>query len=424
MNHVNKRFFLLIPLLFLFVQCKAQTKLSNPDHLNHLYEEIKVDGKEMGITHIYCDYPEYKWTGDDDEGVACVDDVARATLYYLRTGDLERAKKQIEFILHMQNETGWFYNFVWDDNEINKTHQNSVAEANWWTWRALVSLIEGYPYFKEIDKLFSERILSSITKTIIAMKKEFKYEKETTDLNGFKRPTWLPHKFAADQSALIITALSEYYSIVPDEFALRVINDFAEGIVLMQEGDEKTFPYYAFMSWENQWHAWGNTQSFSLLKAYEITKNKKYLDSALKEIDNFYPFLLKRGFLNEFSIMKNNGEILLKDEKQYSQIAYGINSMVMGTLEAAKITDDKKYSHLAAAIATWFFCNNSAKAQMYFPETGMGYDGISGINEVNKNSGAESTIEALLAIHAIENDEIANKALHDLIKNYGDVYGN
>ncbi|MFA7288832.1 MAG: hypothetical protein WC055_08120 [Melioribacteraceae bacterium] len=419
-----KKYFYIIPFLFLFIQCQAQQRLTNPDHLNHLYESIEVKGVEMGITHIYCDYPEYNWTGDDDEGVACVDDVARALLYYLRTGDLERAKKQIEFVLYMQNENGWFYNFVWDDNKINKTHQNSVAEANWWTWRAMVSLVEGYNYFKEIDKPLSEKILSSITKTIDVMKKEFKYGKETTNLDGFIRPTWLPHKFAADQSALIITTLSLYYNIVPDEFAIKVINDFAEGIILMQEGDENTFPYNAFMSWENQWHAWGNTQSYALLKAYEITKNKKYLHSALKEIENFYPFLLKRGFLNEFSIKKNNGETLLKEERQFSQIAYGINSMVMGTLEAAKITGNKKYSQLAATIATWFFGNNPAKAQMYFPKTGMGYDGISGINDVNKNSGAESTIEALLALQAIENNETASKALHELIKNYGDIYGN
>lgn len=424
MQYFYKKYFLIIPFMLLFVQCQAQTKLSNPNHLNHLYEEINVNGKEMGITHIYCDYPEYKWTGDDDEGVACIDDVARATLFYLKTGDLERAKKQLEFILYMQNENGWFYNFVWDDNSINKTHQNSVAEANWWTWRALVALIEGYPYFKELDRPFSEKILSSIQKTIKAMKKEFKYEKKTTDLDGFIRPTWLPHEFASDQASLIITALSKYYNIAPDDFALRIINDFSEGIMLMQEGDENNFPYYAFMSWENQWHAWGNTQSYALIKAYEITKNKKYLHSALKEIDNFYPYLLKRGFLNEFSIKKNNGETLLNDEKQFSQIAYGINSMVLGTLEAAKVTGDKKYSELAAAIATWFFGNNPAKAQMYFPKTGMGYDGIIGINDINKNSGAESTIEALLAIKAIEEDENANKALHELIQNYGDIYGN
>ncbi len=35
---------------------------------------------------------------------------------------------------------------------------------------------------------------------------------------------------------------------------------------------------------------------------------------------------------------------------------------------------------------------------MYFPKTGICYDGINSKEEINKNSGAESTIEALLSL--------------------------
>ena len=38
----------------------------------------------MGIIHIYSNYPDYKWIGDDDEGIACVDDAARAALFYMK----------------------------------------------------------------------------------------------------------------------------------------------------------------------------------------------------------------------------------------------------------------------------------------------------------------------------------------------------
>jgi hypothetical protein len=46
---------------------------------------------------------------------------------------------------------------------------------------------------------------------------------------------------------------------------------------------------------------------------------------------------------------------------------------------------------------------------MYSPETGRGYDGITSHSEMNRNSGAESTIEALLTLCAIANDPVAEE---------------
>ena len=54
----------------------------NKSHLDYLYKEIIVDGKEMAIVHIYSNAPDYKYVGDDDEGYACVDDAARAAVFY------------------------------------------------------------------------------------------------------------------------------------------------------------------------------------------------------------------------------------------------------------------------------------------------------------------------------------------------------
>ena len=39
---------------------------------------------------------------------------------------------------------------------------------------------------------------------------------------------------------------------------------------------------------------------------------------------------------------------------------------------------------------------------MYDPQTGRGYDGINDTASINRNAGAESTIEALLTLQAIE----------------------
>jgi len=76
--------------------------------------------------------------------------------------------------------------------------------------------------------------------------------------------------------------------------------------------------------------------------------------------------------------------------------------MVYACLKAYDITKDSAYVIKAGKIAQWFLGKNSAGKQMYFTESGLCFDGIESENEVNKNSGAESTIEALLALSEIE----------------------
>jgi hypothetical protein len=424
---------ILIPVwLFVFVAffslVNAQQKLINTSHLDYLYEEISADGNKFGIIHIYCEYPDYKLVGDSDEGIACVDDVARAAIFYMNYSRqykdslaVHKAAKLIEFILHMQAENGFFNNFIFQDYSINKTHQNSAAQANWWSWRALWSLTEAYSFFEKSDKEFAGRIKSSIERIITAIKKHFQYEKTFIDLNGFKRPTWLPNQYASDQAALIVITMCKYKTLFGDDSVLNIINDFCEGIMVMQEGSKKEFPFYAFMSWENIWHAWGNSQAYSLLCAYEVTGNKHYLNSAVNEINHFYKYLLQEKFCNEFSIKKGKNKIVSDGGKKYSQIAYGIRPMVYSSLKAAELTGDKRYSLLAAKLASWFFGNNPAKAKMYFEETGICFDGIVNEKEVNKNSGAESTIEALLTLLSIQGDSIASRKLNEIINQKGQL---
>jgi len=90
------------------------------------------------------------------------------------------------------------------------------------------------------------------------------------------------------------------------------------------------------------------------------------------------------------------------DAETFSQIAYGVRPMVWATLKAYLISGDAQYLVQAKELASWFSGNNPAKIPMYDPATGRGYDGISSAESINKNAGAESTIEALLALQALE----------------------
>lgn len=409
--------------LALILSCHQENKsqIVNDKHLNHLYEEILIDDEEMAIIHIYAEYPNYEWVDDADEGTACIDDVARAVIFYIKDynyngneSSLNRAQKLIKFILHMQSENGYFYNFIFSDHTINKEHENSINRAVWWSWRALWALTESYPVMEELDTQLSNRILEAAKKLVENTKNEFPRAKEMTVIEGIQLPKWLPYEYASDQAALLIIALTNYYNMTTDKSVIDIVDLLADGIIMMQINNSQSKFHGAFLSWQNHWHGWGNSQSYALLQAYQISKNQQYLDSALMEIDNFYNELFSRKYLNNFSVRIKESEVILNEVEQFSQIAYSFRPMVFAALEAFKISGKEKYIEDAVNYSNWFFGDNHQHEQIYFPETGLCYDGLNETN-VNKNSGAESTIESLLLFQELEQNEIAKSYLNKVI---------
>ena len=133
------------------------------------------------------------------------------------------------------------------------------------------------------------------------------------------------------------------------------------------------------------------------------------VNSALYEVKTFYPALRAKGGLNHFMLRKEGDTSTMYDAQPFSQIAYGVRPMVWACLKAYVMTGDNNYLKEARELASWFSGNNPAKTPMYDPATGRGYDGISSPEQINKNAGAESTIEALLTLQALEEfDKINN----------------
>jgi hypothetical protein len=185
---------------------------------------------------------------------------------------------------------------------------------------------------------------------------------------------------------------------------------------MMQAGNKNNFPYFSFLSWQNSWHGWGNCQSEAMMLASEALKNNKYSDAAINEVKYFYPYLIKEKYLSAFEVSKDKSEIinLIKQEK-YSQIAYEISPVVLSSLRAYKVFKDTLFLRIAVDAGLWFFGKNVLNKQMYDKDSGRCSDGIISETEVNKNSGAESTIEALLALIAIEKIPAASKLFTDTI---------
>jgi hypothetical protein len=428
---IIKNLFIVSILFFAFCQ-KADEKqipqtnlLVNTSHLNSLYEEININGKLMGIIHIYSDYPDYNWIGDEDEGIACVDDASRAAVFYIRdfqskkdTSSLLKSERLIEFLLFMQSDNGFFYNFIFQDHSINKTHKNSINEPNWWTWRAMWALSENYKIIKEINPELARRILSGLVNSVKAAKKSIPTDKIIKVVDGLELPTWLPAETASDQAAVLVLALLNYYEETKDPGIINYISILCDGILMMQKGNSSEIPYGAFLSWQNIWHAYGNGQSNALLKASKMLNRADLQAAAINEINFFYDYLLGADFLSSFKIEKAGNSFRFSEQNKFSQIAYNFRPMIFACFEAFALTGDSSYESKAVEISKWFFGRNAASTQMYDASNGRCFDGINSENEVNLNSGAESTIEALLSMQMLEKYEISNEDVLKNIPNY------
>jgi hypothetical protein len=385
-----------------------QTRL-NAAHLDHLYEEIQVGDRRLGAVWIYCEAPDYRLVGDEDEGFTCVDDVARALVWYCRqyasspdAGGLEKIRGLTEFLLFMQAPNGYFYNFLLPGGEINKTHRNSEAVASWWSWRAFWALSELNLLQATELKELQQKSRPAMDVLFVKMKPICDEDTQLVYFDGIALPQCLA-ELGADQAAVMMVGLANYYRFNPIEDARVLLVTLGSQLLRVQYGNEETPPYYAFLSWQNYWHAWGNSQAYALLYAGRILDYPPFIEAALNEVRYFYPYCIEKGYLHEFRLVLEE-HLVIRDPKPFTQIAYDISPMILAAVEAYRITGDTVYAQTAERLATWFSGSNPAGQAMYDPATGRGYDGIARDSTVNRNSGAESTIEALLSLQAVERE--------------------
>ncbi|WEK35928.1 MAG: hypothetical protein P0Y53_00320 [Candidatus Pseudobacter hemicellulosilyticus] len=386
----------------------APAALLNATHLESLMTNVTFDNGQVGTAvYIYADAPSYTPIGAVGEGFTCVDDVARALQYYVRHADFatsqaiqDKAYGLTRFVLNMQAPNGYFYNFVQTGNAINKFGITSINTAKWWSWRALQGLTEAAPIIRTKNTSLAAEIDAVVNKLVAVIKTELVNLPETTKLvEGVEVPEWLPE--GADQGATMLLGLIPYATASGDAEIRTYIKKLADGIVRTQLGGAAQFPYGVFLSSGNHWHAYGCDQAHALFAAAKFLNDASYSDKAKIEVDQFYSWIISSGFKSSFDVRITNNVPAGYNQTPYEQIAYGVRPMVFAALDAYELTKDEQYADKAGRLASWFFGNNSASAQMYSRSNGRCFDAINTGNAVNRNSGAESTIEALLALQRI-----------------------
>jgi len=403
---VQRPSLLLLSIVALQANLLGQSSLVNVSHLHHLTERIAYAGDSVEIVHVYANYPTYEWVDAKEsgpEGIACVDDAARAAVLYLchyestrSPESITRARLLLKFVMHMQADDGQFYNFIFADRTINTTGQTSYKSFGWWAARGVWCMALGARVLRPVDSAFAAELARRVERTFPHIEHLLARYDSVRIVGGFRVPQWLLYESAADATSELLLGLNEYYAATRDQRVRRYIELLAEGLMIMQDGTASAYPFGLHRSWQTVWHAWGNCQTQALAHAGRLLGDNAMIASAEREAIGWYSRVLIDGMLKEVDVSNP------ASTTRFEQIAYGIRPMTVGLLRLYEATHKREYRVMAALAASWLFGNNVLRRQMYDPHTGRCFDGLTDSATVNKNSGAESTIEALLTLVELE----------------------
>jgi hypothetical protein len=358
------------------VETKARHGLLS--YLEALTFSIDVDGKRISPVLVYAE-PDPERPGayrprvaadTGYEGIACVDDTARAALLALAVYEqgkdrraLRLARRWLAFVQYMQYPDGDFANFVRNSSgQRNASGPTSVKGGPWWTARALWALARAY----------------RITGNKVYLRA---YER-------CKKPSVPDGKI----QALLALGEIELHHAGIDGYDRQLL-ERADTIVHC--GDA----YFQDMAHTDTISVWGYHQLHAVTTIARALDKKALLRPCRKTITNLVePIVAGRFYYQVGTAIE--GETLSSPIPLYGTkhglCAYCVTPIVQGLAEFYRATGAERYRRLAFQAAAWVYGRNDARAQLYDPSTGLCADGVDG-KEVSQNRGAESSIEAGLA---------------------------
>lgn len=356
------------------------------------------------------------------EGSYCVDDIARTTVALLQTGRPEMAKKAragLAFVQMMQAPDGEFYNFATVKRgklEVNRNGATSKKGIDFWAARALWAMGEGFATLKQTDPAQARALSRSLRRTLPHLEAPLGSYGRYRTVGGKRLPAWLLND-AADQTCVAMKGLLAFHrGLGPGKLRDRVasvIARYADGVARAQVTDPTARDFGRFLHSTRDpgaTHLWGSRQVEVLGEAAQALgakRGSKWIKAAKRCADSYW------GRARPESITVPGEE----------QIAYGMETVVSGYSRLFGLTGEKRYADQTYRWASWFFGNNKARAMVYDPVSGRGYDGIRPIKDgrrthysVNSNAGAESTVESILAIQSAGRVPGVHRQLEQLLQ--------
>lgn len=304
------------------------------------------------------------------EGVACLDDVARAAtlgaLTFARTGDVRAAtlaRRWVRFVYYMQREDGRFTNFILDRTGRRNNHgTTSFPGGAWWTVRALLALATSYRVFDDTHALAA--------------------------LDRCPIPSPETPGELKTRAVLVLAGLEIIRSRAPSATRAlwrRRVRRWCDAMVRAAEGRPYVpdyLPNQAPAAPDQEGASlWGYHQLHALAGAATILRDPVYLEVAERTVWGLVRPVLAGNFYYRYPSDRAN------------QCAYCVAPLVQGLAELYRVTGASRYRTLALRAAEWFAGANDAGASMYDAGTGRCFDGLTG-TLVSRNCGAESAIEA------------------------------
>ena len=373
------------------------------DHLRHLGITTTMNGRSVRAIALYANAPAYQPTGsparDGYEGIASVDDAARAAVLYLRAYEQTReprfrddARGLLQFIASMEQGDGEFLNFIDAAGQPNRSAPSSRKSMSYWAARSIWALGEAEAILPAdepdsstarqagIASLDLHRVLE---RAIARMAREV----EAGRLIGGSAT-------ATSEALLGLLAMQRAH---PTRERAALAERTARLLVPLGAGNAVSAPWGARVDAPRAtWHAWGSRSVVALAEASVALGRPEFLAAARAEADALWSRFLLAGQVP--SGIAPDGAA-----RWFPQIAYGVGPIAEGFVALADATGDRKYAVMAGLTAAWLLGANPAATAMYDEKSGRTFDGIdaASASKVNRNSGAESTIESLLALRSV-----------------------
>lgn len=285
------------------------------------------------------------------EGVACIDDAARALELYCALWEATRlpwvrrwCDGLLDFILAMQDADGRWVNFILDwEGTPNRTGPTSFAGGHFWQARAVLALTHAGPVLNDgrID---------------LALRRGLPHILAATDV-------------PSDVRALHIRAALALHD-QPQHHGLRQqltlwseeLLTCRSGGVLMNSPEERGAP-----------HLWGHIQEGVLAEVAARLGRDDWLPIARTSAESVFATAVRTGF-----------------DLPRTQ-PYDVASAVYTLSRLADATGDPAYATLANASRAWFDGRNPSGRPVYDRREGRVRDGVDH-RTVNPRSGAEANI--------------------------------
>jgi len=289
------------------------------------------------------------------EGVACVDDAARAAGLYATIWRQHRfpwareaAEGLLGFLGAMQDDDGGFANFLLDWDGRKNLSGTSSWSGGWpWTVRAMHALASGVAAFGTVAYVA-------------------RFERGLPCLD---RPT--PY---LDLRAVAVLAALEYWQATGARHAATRALTWAEEIAAHRVGD--ILPDIAGRA---DIHLWGHLQ-----------------EVALAQVGAAF------GRADLIEVARRSADVVLVPHAEHVRASgpmqpFDASCVVRGLDAVAQASGEARYLRLAEQARAWFTGRNSAGQPVYDRDLGLVYDGIDD-RQVSTNSGAEANIEGALAL--------------------------